>query len=122
LSEQTQPQRVYTPLDAGGRFIRDMSFPHQVARRLSLECGLPIANFHPRVGKHRLSPRPGLKPQQVELLEQAEAHQAFVLTRTKALTASPWAIIFPQELPNDELWQHVMAELGARQLLPKEGE
>lgn len=99
-----------------------MSFPHQIARRLSLECGLLIADFRPRVGKHRHSPRPGLKPQQVELLEQAEAHQAFVLTRTKALAVSPWAIVFPQELPNDELWPHVLAELGARLLLPKEGE
>jgi hypothetical protein len=115
--ELVEARPVFTRLTDGARFIRDMSFPHQVARALAREQGLAVAEFKPRVGKHRNSSRPGLKPQQVELLELAEQYQAFVLTRTKALGVSPWALVFPQEVPNEELMRQVLAELRARQLL-----
>lgn len=108
---------VYTPLAAGARLIRDTSFPHQVARSLSVDYGLTIARFKPKVGKQRQSPIAGLKPQQAELVLQAEQYQAFILTRTQALASSPWGIVFPQELPNEELLEVVVAELQRRGLL-----
>ncbi|NLW18001.1 MAG: hypothetical protein GX033_10275 [Firmicutes bacterium] len=112
-----EQNRVYTPLTDGARFIRDTSFPHQVARSLSLNYGLKIAKFKPKVGKQHLSPIPGLKPQQAELVQQAEKFEAHILTRTQALAASPWSIVFPQELPNEELLEVVVAELDKRGLL-----
>lgn len=112
---------MFTRLTGGATLIRDQSFPHQVARALCLEHGLKVAEFKPRVGKHSQSSRPGLKPQQVELLQLAEQHQAYVLTRTRALGVSRWALVFPSEIPNQELLQQVLAELRARHLL-NEGE
>lgn len=114
MSEQNA---VYTPLTEGARFLRDTSFPHQVARSLSLDYGLKIAKFKPKVGKKRESPLPGLKPQQAELIQQAEQYEAYIFTRTQALAASPWSIVFPQELPNEELLELVVAELRERGLL-----
>lgn len=108
---------MYTPLAVGARLIRDTSFPHQVARSLSLDYGLTIARFKPKVGKKRQSAIAGLKPQQAELVLQAEQSQAFILTRTQALAISPWAIVFPQEVPNEKLLELVVAELQRRELL-----
>ncbi|HBK85757.1 MAG TPA: hypothetical protein DDZ53_06990 [Firmicutes bacterium] len=114
MSEQIP---VYTSLADGAEFIRDTSFPHQVARTLCLEYGLKIAKFKPKVGKKTESAFPGMKPQQAELALQAEQYQAFILTRTQALAASPWGLVFPQELPNEVLLDLVLAELKRRRIL-----
>lgn len=114
MSEQNA---IYTPLAEGARFLRDTSFPHQVARNLVLDYGLKIAKFKPKVGKKRESPLPGLKPQQAELVQQAEEYGAYILTRTQAFAATPWGIVFPQELPNEELLLVVVGELSRRGLL-----
>lgn len=109
--------QVYTPLDEGARFIRDTSFPHRVARSLSLDYGLKIARFKPKVGKKSDSTRRGLKPQQAELADLAEKYQAFILSRTQALAASSWGIVFPQELPNELLLEVVLETLRQKKLL-----
>jgi hypothetical protein len=108
---------VYTSLAEGAGFVRDQSFPHQLARSLSLEYGLKIAQFKPRRGKKNVSQWPGLKPQQAELALLAEQYQVYILTRTQALAVSPWALVFPQELPNKELLPIVVTELQQRGLL-----
>lgn len=109
---------VYTPLPEGARFIRDTSFPHQVARRLSLDWGLKIARFQPRVGKHSGGHvSKGLRPQQAELVRLAEQYQAYILTRTQALAVSPLALVFASEIPNEQLLEQVVLELKRRQLL-----
>ncbi len=114
-TRQVSDKPVYVPLEQA-RFIRDMSFPHKVARSLSQEYALKVAQYKPDVGKNS-KPTSSLKPQQLRLVELAEAQQAYILTRTGAIQGSPWALVFPQELPNEELLPLVVAELHRRGLL-----
>lgn len=84
---------------------------------LSQEYGLKVAQYKPDVGKNSRRTHPYLKPRQLELVELAETQQAFILTRTSALRVSPWALVFPQELTNEELLPLVVAELQSRGML-----